>query len=282
MRLTFGQKLRLGRGAVVYGTVDRAAHTLARLRYALPDAQPARHHVFLEPNVPYATSKRFFHSLDVYVPMRAPRPAPVVMYVHGGAFASLSKDTHRVMALAIARRGYVVFNINYRQGIRYPFPAPLEDAAEALLWVHANADRFGGDPTRLAIAGESAGGNLVTALGVMHARRFEVPFARRVYDANLSLRAVLSTYPYLDLTDRYEHHPRLARWYKSGSSTRPRRISAGASSSAPCRRRRGRPGGTCSRARSARSSRVGTARAGSRRSSSRAARATRSCRSAVG
>lgn len=215
MRLTWAQRLRLSRGAVVYSAVDRAAHTLARLRYALPDAQPERHNVFLEPNVPYGNS-RSHHTLDVYIPTRSPRPLPVVMYVHGGAFASLSKDTHRVMALAIARRGYLVFNINYRQGLRHPFPEPLEDVANALLWVNANADRFGGDRSRIAVAGESAGGNLVTALGVMHAKRYEVPFARRVYDANISLRAVVSTYPYLDLTDRYEAHPRLARWYKIG------------------------------------------------------------------
>jgi acetyl esterase len=217
MRLTLGQRLRLSRGAVFYGTIDRAAHTLARLRYALPDAQPERHHVFLEPDVPYTATHRWgdHHTLDVYIPMRTQRPLPVVMYVHGGAFASLSKDTHRVMALAIARRGYLVFNINYRQGLRHPFPAPLEDVSSALLWVSANADRFGGDRSRIAVAGESAGGNLVTAVGVMHAKRYEAPFARRVYDANISLKAVLSTYPYLDLTDRYEAHPRLARWYKT-------------------------------------------------------------------
>src|SRR5207302_2000060 len=65
------------------------------------------------------------------------------------------------------------------------------------------------------VAGESAGGNLVTALAVMHSKRNEAPFARRVYDANISLRAILSTYPYLDLTDRYEAHPRLGRFYKA-------------------------------------------------------------------
>jgi acetyl esterase len=214
MRLTLGQRLRLSRGAVLYSAVDAAAHTLARLRYALPDAQPERHHVVLEPNVPYGNSRHDHHRLDVYIPMRAKRPAPIVMYVHGGAFASLSKDTHRVMALAIARRGYVVFNINYRMGFRHPFPEPLEDVASALLWVNANADRFGGDRLRIAVAGESAGGNLVTAVAVMHSKRQNAPFARRVYDANISIRAILSTYPYLDLTDRYETHPRLARWYK--------------------------------------------------------------------
>ena len=215
MALTLGQRLRLSRGALLYSTVDRAAHALARLRYALPDAQPERHHVFLEPNVPYGMTRHDHHRLDVYVPMRAQRPLPVVMYVHGGAFASLSKDTHRVMALAIARRGYLVFNINYRMGFRHPFPEPLEDVANALLWVNANADRFGGDRSRIAVAGESAGGNLVTAIGVMHSKRAEAPFARRVYDANISLRAIISTYPYLDLTDRYEAHPTLARWYKT-------------------------------------------------------------------
>ncbi len=215
MPLTWSQRIRLSRGAFVYSAIDRAAHTLARLRYALPDAQPERHHVFLEPNVPYGTSRGHHHRLDVYVPMRFQRPLPVVMYVHGGGFASLSKDTHRVMALAIATRGYLVFNVNYRLGIRHPYPEPLEDVSSALLWVNDNADRFGGDRTRIAVAGESAGGNLVTALGVMHAKRYDEPFARRVFDANIALRAVVSTYPYLDLSEHYRVHPRLAGWYKA-------------------------------------------------------------------
>jgi acetyl esterase len=214
MQLTFSQRMRLSRAAVIATAIDRAAHSLARVRYAFPDAQPERHHVFLERNVPYGTARG--HELDAYVPMRSPRPMPIVMYVHGGGFATLSKDTHRVMALAIARRGYLVFNVNYRLGFTHPYPAPLEDVASALLWVNANADRFGGDRTRIAIAGESAGGNLVTALGVMHAKRHDEPFARRLHDANISLRAVLSTYPYLDLHDRYTSHPRLAGWYKAG------------------------------------------------------------------
>ena len=213
--LTLGQKLRLSRGAALAAAVDQAAHSLARVRYALPDARPERHHVFLERDIPYAASKTHHHRLDAYVPMRASRPMPVVMYVHGGGFATLSKETHRVMALAIARRGYLVFNVNYRLGLKHPYPAPLEDVTNALLWVHANADRFGGDRSRIAIAGESAGGNLVTALGVMHAKRHEPAFARRLHDANVSLKAVVSTYPFLDLSDRSATHPRLAGWYKA-------------------------------------------------------------------
>ena len=115
----------------------------------------------------------------------------------------LSKETHRVMALSYARRGYLVFIINYRLGPKHLFPAPLEDAAEALLWVRDNCAYFGGDPSRIAIAGESAGGNLVTALALATSLRRPEPFARKLFDANVKLRATVATYGFLD--------PRVAR-----------------------------------------------------------------------
>lgn len=188
----------------------------------LPDADLGRQSLALVRDVPYLEHRgRPRHGraslLDVYVPTRAPKPLPVVMYVHGGGFAMLSKDTHRIMAVAIARKGYLVFNINYRLGPKHLYPSPLEDACEALLWVQNNAARFGGDPSRIAIAGESAGGNLVTALAVAASYRREEPFARRVFDAGIDLRAVVATYGFLDLgyTDRYMAHPRLPSWAKT-------------------------------------------------------------------
>ena len=61
--------------------------------------------------------------------------------MHGGAFQSLSKDTHWLMGLAFARRGYVVFSINYRLAPKHRFPAGLQDACTAARWVHENAAR---------------------------------------------------------------------------------------------------------------------------------------------
>ena len=125
-----------------------------------------------------------------------------------------SKETHRVMALAYARRGYLVFVINYRLGPKHLFPAPLEDAAEALLWVRENRAYFGGDPARLAIAGERRrGGNLVTALALATSLRRPEPFAKKLFDANVKLRATVVTYGFLDLESLdhyYERHPRLS------------------------------------------------------------------------
>jgi len=197
--------------------VDRAVHAFARVRYAMPDASPSRFHLKLERDVAYGPLDGPAHRLDVYVPTRAPRPLPVVMYVHGGGFSMLSKETHRVMALAIARAGYLLFNINYRQGPRHRYPAPLEDACRALLWVYENCARYGGDPARIALAGESAGGNLVTALAVASSWRRPEPFARAVFDAQIALRAVVATYGFLDLghTHEYLKHPRMGRWTKA-------------------------------------------------------------------
>jgi acetyl esterase len=196
---------------------DRAVHAAARVRYAMPDASPSRFGIAVHRDIPYAPREGSWNKLDIYVPTRPQRPLPVVMYVHGGGFSMLSKDTHRVMALAIARAGYLVFNINYRQGPGHLYPEPLEDACSALVWVRGQCARFGGDPERLAIAGESAGGNLVTALAVACAFRRPEPFAKALFDQEIHLKAVVATYGFLDLghTSQYLAHPRMSRWTKA-------------------------------------------------------------------
>jgi acetyl esterase len=217
MRTPLRERLRSAPTALYVGAMNRALHAFARVRYAMPDARPSRFHLRLERDVVYGAVGIPEHRLDVYVPTRLREPAPVVMYVHGGGFRMLSKETHRVMALAIARAGYLLFNINYRLGPRHRYPEPLEDACRALLWVRDHCARYGGDPSRIALAGESAGGNLVTALAVASSWRRPEPFARRVFDANVPLKAIVATYGFLDLeyTGEYLKHPRMSRWTKA-------------------------------------------------------------------
>jgi acetyl esterase len=218
MERTLRERLASVPTRVGLATVDRAAHVLARLRYALPDVHPSRFDLTVKRNVAYGTQP--LQRLDAYIPTRLrKRPdqgLPVVMYVHGGGFAMLSKDTHRLMAFALARAGYLLFNIDYRHGARHTYPEPIEDACQALLWVKDNCARYGGDPGRIALAGESAGGNLVTALAVASSWRRPEAFARRLFDANVSLRAVVANYGFLDLghTSEYLANPRVPRWAK--------------------------------------------------------------------
>lgn len=193
-------------------TWDRAIHIGAGFLYLSPAANPKRYGVEFITDIAYRNTGRRGHLLDIYRPI-AKATAPALLYVHGGAFAILSKDTHRIMALLFASQGYTVFNINYRIGPRHHYPAPLEDAAAALLWVKEHAAEYGADPRRIILAGESAGANLVTALSYMATHPRPEPFAREVYDANLQLAAVLAIYGLLDLTnlDRFRD-PKL-KWY---------------------------------------------------------------------
>ena len=103
--------------------------------------------------------------LDFYQ-ARSDKPTPLALYIHGGGFTMGSKDTHRGIGLIYADRGHVVFNINYRLAPQYHYPAALEDTAAAYRWIIDNATAYGGDPGRMIVGGESAGGNLALALGV--------------------------------------------------------------------------------------------------------------------
>jgi len=99
---------------------------------------------------------------DVVVP-RAAGPHPVLVYLHGGGWVAGSPATHCKLAYRFAEAGYLVFNVDYRLAPEHPFPTPYDDCVAALRWAQREAGRWGGDPARLAVGGDSAGGNLSAA-----------------------------------------------------------------------------------------------------------------------
>src|SRR5437016_2324324 len=108
------QRLRIAAGALVANGFFRGAAAAGRLH---PSARPRRHRVEVIRDLRYREGQRRAWLLDVYRPTTPPADArgfPVVLYIHGGAFRMLSKDTHWLMGLAFARRGYLVFNVSYR------------------------------------------------------------------------------------------------------------------------------------------------------------------------
>lgn len=95
-------------------------------------------------------------------------PPPVTMFFHGGGFALGDLDTHDVTARQHAAGGdTVVVSVDYRLAPEHPYPAAVEDAWAATCWVADNAGRFGADGSRLAVAGDSAGGNLSAVVAQM-------------------------------------------------------------------------------------------------------------------
>jgi acetyl esterase len=106
-------------------------------------------------------------------------PLPVVAYLHGGGWVMGSVDSYDTVLRALANAaGAIVAGVEYRLAPEHRFPAALEDSLAAIRWIAAHADELGGDASRLAVAGDSAGGNLAAVA----ARRLrdELPIALQV------------------------------------------------------------------------------------------------------
>jgi acetyl esterase len=94
-------------------------------------------------------------------------PFPITVYMHGGGYVVGDLDTQDMIARALCAWGEtLVVSVDYRLAPEHPFPAAPDDCWAALQWVAAHADSIGGDPKRLAVAGDSAGGNLAAALAL--------------------------------------------------------------------------------------------------------------------
>ncbi|WP_378947200.1 alpha/beta hydrolase [Mesorhizobium sp. ANAO-SY3R2] len=144
---------------------------------------------------------------------RTEEKLPLLVFFHGGGFVLCSLDTHENFCRALAKAGdCAVLSIDYRLAPEHQFPAACDDALSGLEWAVANAGALGCDPARLALAGDSAGGNLALS-AALHAS----PAARR------ALKHVLVFYPALDPSgtsasyDRFPATPFLSaemmRWY---------------------------------------------------------------------
>ncbi|MDB5851440.1 MAG: lipase [Rhodoferax sp.] len=94
-------------------------------------------------------------------------PFPVIVYFHGGGWVIADKEVYDGGARGLAKEANaIVVSVDYRQAPEHKFPAAWDDALAAYRWVATNAASLGGDPARIALAGESAGGNLAVATAV--------------------------------------------------------------------------------------------------------------------
>ncbi len=97
----------------------------------------------------------------IYIPDGVAAHAPVVVYYHGGGWVIADIDVYDAAPRAIAKQtGAIVVSAEYRHAPEHKFPAAHEDAVAAYKWVVKNADSWGGDASKVAVMGESAGGNL--------------------------------------------------------------------------------------------------------------------------
>lgn len=115
-------------------------------------------------DIPYGTHRRQF--ARIYRPAKAvgSKAMPVIVYYHGGGWVIATVDTYDAAPRMLAKElNAIVVSVEYRPAPEFKFPAQHEDAAAAYRWTLANAASWGGDLTKMAISGESAGGNLAVA-----------------------------------------------------------------------------------------------------------------------
>jgi acetyl esterase len=126
----------------------------------------------------------------LHAPRKGGPPMPVVLYLHGSGYCIMKPESLARVAKTIARdAGAAVINLDYRLAPEHPYPAALDDVVDAYRWIHEHVAEIGGDPTRIAIAGDSAGGGLA-ASAVMRLRDegAELPAAVAMFCPWLDLR----------------------------------------------------------------------------------------------
>ncbi len=130
-------------------------------RVATPTEVPAP--LKAEFDIVYGKTPEQELKLDVYRP-KNDTVLPACVLVHGGGWTGGDKERFRALGLALAEKGYVVANVEYRLAGAAKYPAAVQDCSLAVRWVRANAKRFALDPQRIGAWGGSAGGHLVGLL----------------------------------------------------------------------------------------------------------------------
>lgn len=155
------------------------------------------------------------------VPVRIYRPAhvpttqaPALIYIHGGGWVIGDLDTHDSLCRDLARNTpCVVISVDYRLAPEAPFPAAVDDCVAAFRWAHAQAHTLGIDPARIAVGGDSAGGNLsaVVCLTQRDAQKIDPTAPQAAYQ--------LLIYPATDMRALADSHTRNGQGYLLTSDT---------------------------------------------------------------
>jgi acetyl esterase len=151
----------------------------------------------------------------LYVPLDAGSRGPLLVYFHGGGFVVCDLDTHDNLCRFLARQsGMRVLSVDYRLAPEHPFPAPIDDAVAAFRFAVDHAGELGADPARIAVGGDSAGGNLAAVVA-----------AQASADGGSAPAFQLLFYPWVDLASEHPSYDLFGegfyltrsdlRWYRS-------------------------------------------------------------------
>lgn len=165
-------------------------------------------------NIKYGQAASEELLLDIYEPA-GDGPFPVAIYVHGGGWTGGDKANpgDAPVLEMLTKAGFTWFSINYRLAPEHRWPACLNDVQTAIRWVKANAAKYKGDPSRIALIGYSAGGHLAS-------------FAATVVDESVSVQAVVGYAPLTDFVQELPKRGNILGRAQRGLLNRPKELTS--------------------------------------------------------
>lgn len=163
----------------------------------IADNPPIPDSVEAHKDIEYAKESGQSLLLDLFVPKALTKPAPTLVFIHGGGWSGGKKEDYHVYNIDFAKRGYVTATLNYRLSGVAPYPAAVQDCKTAIRWLRAHAAEYGIDPERIGVIGGSAGGYLVMMLGYAHDPALEGSLYK---EQSSNVQAVANFYGPCDLT----------------------------------------------------------------------------------
>lgn len=158
-------------------------------------------------NIEYKNINGKSLQLDIYIPRNIRKPAPLLVFIHGGAWKGGKRSDYLIYLVDFAKRGYITATVSYRLLKDGPYPACAEDITDAVRWFFRNGEKYGYDPDRVALIGGSAGAHL--ALLAAYEWKNQATADDSTYAPEQHrIQAVVDIYGPVDLTTGYARtHP---------------------------------------------------------------------------
>ncbi len=162
-------------------------------KQALPEG------ILQDNDIPYLDDGNKMHMLDVYYPEGAYEDLPVIIDIHGGGWMYGTKELNKIYCLYLAKRGFVVFNMNYRLVPETTIPNQLRDISAALIKIEKLIESYRCDKSRVYLTGDSAGGQLAgfTAC-IQNSARLQEVFDFKPSGIDFAAVGLTSPAPFLD------------------------------------------------------------------------------------
>ena len=143
--------------------------------------------------------------LDIFRPIDCPADAPVLLFLHGGAWVFGYKEYQGLpMFSRMSSQGWICITADYRLSPRATFPDHVEDVKRAIVWTKKHIAEYNGDPNFIVLAGSSAGGHLASLAALTWD---EIRFQRGFEDADTRVQGCVSFYGVYDFLNRFGHWP---------------------------------------------------------------------------